>query len=304
MLLKIAKISLLIALGTVASNAADFNAQAEKDRKALVGYMEAKFVDADKNRASYFPYSTEDELKNNFPKKIKHETFALGSYAYNSRGKSQYDDIKEMPPYEDAIDEGEELYGKKFANGKSFKECFPKTDIAGDYPMFDDKSNKVVTLTAAINDCLVANGEKKWKEKKGKMPKLQAYFSNISKEAGKKVDIKISSKAAAAAYEHGKKEYYAQRGYLKLSCATCHVQGAGQRVRAEYMSPLLGQTTHFPVFRLKWNSLGTLERRMAGCNKDQGENPHKTNSVWMKDLLYFMAYMSNGMALDGPDIRK
>jgi len=303
MLLKVAKISALVALSACTLNAGGFNTQAEKDRIALVTYMEAKFKDADKNRM-YFPYSTDDELKNNFPKDIKHDAFALGSYSFNSRGKSQYDDIKEMPPYEDAIDEGEELYNKAFANGKSFKDCFPKTDIAGEYPYFDDKKNTVVTITAAIDECLVSNGEKSWNMKKGKSAKLQAYFSFATQKAGKKVNIKIQSQAASDAYERGKKEYYSQRGYLKLSCANCHVQGAGQRVRAEYMSPLLGQTTHFPVFRLKWNSLGTLERRMAGCNKDQGENPHKAESPWMKELLYFMAYMSNGMAVDGPDIRK
>jgi len=303
MLLKIVKISALVSLTACTLIAGNFDTQAEKDRQALIAYMEAKFKDADKNRG-FFPYSSDDELKNNFPKNIKHKDFALGSYAYNSRGKSQYDDIKEMPPYEDAVDEGEELYGKSFANGKSFKSCFPKTDIAGDYPYFDEKKGEVVTLTAAINDCLTANGEKKWNEKKGNMAKLQAYFAFQSQEAGKKLHIQINSQSAADAYERGKKEYYSQRGYLKLSCATCHVQGAGQRVRAEYMSPLLGQVTHFPVFRLKWNSLGTLERRMSGCNKDQGENPHKPNSKWMKELLYFMAYMSNGMAVDGPDIRK
>jgi sulfur-oxidizing protein SoxA len=303
MLLKVVKISALIAISACTLNAGSFNTQAEKDKQALVTYMEAKFKDADKNRA-FFPYSSDDELKNNFSKNIKEKDFALGSYAFNSRGKSQYDDIKEMPPYEDAIDTGEELYSKKFANGKSFKTCFPKTDIGGDYPYFDDKMGGVVTLTAAINDCLVSNDEKKWGEKKGKMAKLQAYFAFQSQEAGKKMNIKIDSQAAADAYERGKKEYYSQRGYLKLSCASCHVQGTGQRVRAEYMSPLLGQVTHFPVFRLKWNSLGTLERRMTGCNKDQGENPHKPNSKWMKELLYFMAYMSNGMAVDGPDIRK
>ena len=142
------------------------------------------------------------------------------------------------------------------------------------------------------------------------MAHLQSYFSYSTMEAEKKVNIQIDSSEAAAAYERGKEAYYTQRGYLKLSCATCHVQGAGQRVRNESMSQLLGHTTHFPVFRLKWgkdkveNGLGTLERRMTGCNKDQGENPHKAGSKWMKELLYFMAYMSNGMNVDGPDIRK
>jgi len=142
------------------------------------------------------------------------------------------------------------------------------------------------------------------------MPILQAYFAAESTDAEKKVNIKIPSAEAAAAYERGKEYYYTQRGYLKLSCATCHVQGAGKRVRNESLSQLFGHTTHFPVYRLKWgkdkvaNGLGTLERRMAGCIKDQGQVPPKTSSKEMKELLYFMAYMSNGMNVDGPDVRK
>lgn len=106
------------------------------------------------------------------------------------------------------------------------------------------------------------------------------------------------------AYENGKEYYYTQRGYLKLSCATCHVQGAGQKVRNEKLSPLTGQITQFPVHRLKWEELGTLERRLSGCIVDQGQVSPKDESTQMKELVYFLAYMSNGMSIDGPDIRK
>jgi len=297
---KIAKLSVAVLLGASVLAAGSFNQQAEKDRKALTEYTIKKFANPVKNRGQYFPYASEDEVKNNIIGGLKAEDFINGSYAYNKVGKSQYEELAEMPPYEDAIDEGEELYNKT----KGIKKCFPDPAIAGEYPKFDEKKGQVVTLTGAINNCLVANGEKKWNPKKGKMAKLQAYFAAKSKEAGKKVHIVINSKAAAAAYEHGKKEYYSQRGYLKLSCANCHVQGAGERVRREYLSPLLGATTHFPVYRLKWQGLGTLERRLGGCNKNQGEQPHKPGSAWTRDMLYFMAYMSNGLPVNGPDVRK
>jgi sulfur-oxidizing protein SoxA len=295
-------VSLLIASCALLS-AQDFSAQANKDKEALKEYLEKKFADK-KGATAFFPYSTKDELDKNFKWGIKGDEFRLGSYAFNKGGREQYEEVIEMPPYEDAIDAGKELYdGVKFKNGKSFKDCFPDTTIAGDYPKFV-KGKGVITLTGAINSCLKDNGEKTWKQTKGKMADLEAYFAFTSKEKGKKVNIIIDSKEAAEAYERGKKEYYSQRGYLKLSCASCHVQGAGQRVRNEYMSPLLGQTTHFPVYRLKWEGLGTLERRLKGCNKDQGENPHKPGSKWLNELSYFMAYMSNGMPVDGPDIRK
>lgn len=304
MLLKIVKTSALVALATCTLSANSFNAQAEKDKAALIKYFEAKFSDPVKNAAKFFPYSTDDELKNGIKKGVKHADFGLGNYAYDKIGLATYDEIKEMPPYEDAIDEGAELYKKKFKNGNSLSICFPDPTIGGDYPMFDESRKSVITLTQAINECLTANGEKKWNEKKGNMAKFEGFIANSTKEAEKKVNIKIESAAAAAAYENGKKYYYTQRGYLKLSCATCHVQGNGKRVRNEYLSPLLGHTTHFPVFRLKWQGLGTLERRIDGCIKDTGQVSPKPTSKAVKDLLYFMAYMSNGMAVDGPDIRK
>ena len=197
-----------------------------------------------------------------------------------------------------------------FEGNTALKACFPDVTVGGDYPYYDEKRQQVVTLTQAINECLVNAGQKALHTKKGDMTFLQAYIANATKEAEKKVNIKIESAEAAAAYERGKKYYYSQRGYLKLSCATCHVQGTAQRVRNESMSQLLGHTTHFPVFRLKWGKddvkkgLGTLERRMSGCIKDQGQIPPKDTSNEMKELLYFMAYMSNGMAVDGPDLRK
>jgi len=298
------KIVIASVVGSIAFlNGANFNEEAEKDRKALIAYFEKKFADK-KNAALYFPYTPKEELENNFRWGIKWEEFRLGSYAFNKTGRAQYEEMNEFPPYEDNIEAGKELYEKtKFKSGKSFKDCFPDPAIAGDYPKYI-KGKGVVTLGGAINNCLVENGEKPWNMNKGKMADLQAYFAATSREKGKKINIVIDSKEAAEAYARGKKAYYSQRGYLKLSCATCHVQGAGQRVRNEYMSPLLGHVTHFPVYRLKWEALGTLERRVKGCNKDQGETPHKPGSQWMNELAYFMAYMSNGLPVDGPDIRK
>jgi L-cysteine S-thiosulfotransferase len=304
MLSKIVKSTAFLALTVCALNATDFNAKAEKDRIEAVKYFEAKFQDPEKNKDKFFPYATDSELKNDYEKNLKHDDFNIGTYSYSKDAKSQYEAIKEMPPYESDIETGEALYNKKFANGKSFATCFPDPAVTNMYPYFDEKKKDVVTLTSAVNDCLRDNGEKEWDTKKGDIANLQAYLVNATTEAGKKFDIKIQSEAAKKAYENGKEFYYTQRGYLKMSCATCHIQGAGQRVRNEKLSPLVGQITQFPVYRLKWESLGTIERRLSGCIVDQGQVAPKDESTQMKELIYFIAYISNGMAIDGPDIRK
>jgi sulfur-oxidizing protein SoxA len=316
MLFKIVKSTALVALASCTLYAGGhggkhFDDQAEKDRLGLIKYFEAKFENPEKNRGTFFPYSTDEELQNNIMGGLKHQDFALGNYAFSKNGRISYDEISEFPPTEEWVEVGEELYGKKFANGKSFASCFPNTVEAGSmYPYFDEKRSEVMTLTVAINECLTDNGEKKWGTSKGKMAHLQAYLVSEARDAEKVVNVQIKSEAAAEAYENGKEYYYSQKGYLKLNCANCHVQGAGQRVRNESLSQLLGQTSHFPVYRLKWgakntaNGLGTLERRMSGCIKDQGQVPPKADSKEMRELLYFMSYMSNGIKIDGPDFRK
>lgn len=302
MLLKLIKTSALISLTASVLSANAFNVQAEKDRKALIDYTTKKFSDPVKNQSAFFPYSTKDELKK-MRKNIPAEDFKDGTYAFDMIGKVSRDDQMEMPPFEDNVDNGEELYNKYFTN------CL-KAPV-NNYPLFDEKAGKVVTLSGALMSCVKdagldtltnKKGKKVWNYKGGKLANVEAYLAYQAQEDGKKVDIKINSASAAAAYERGKKEYYSQRGYLKLSCATCHVQGAGQRVRLQYMSPLLGHVTHFPVYRVGKGKLFTLEGRLGGCNRDEGENYklHKPGSTWANDILYFMSYMSNGMdiALD------
>ena len=297
MFLNIVKSSVLAALATSALYAGNFNAQAEKDRLALIKYTEAKFKSPVKDQYKFFPYSTTEEL-GKFKKDLKHNDFAAGTYSFDMIGKMSRDDQMDMPPFEDNVDNGEVLYNKYFKN------CLTKS--ANKYPIFDESKGSVVTLGGALMACAkkqgLKTGKKDWNMKSGKMADIQMYLMNAQAEDGKKIDISIDSAKAAEAYENGKKEYYSQRGYLKLSCATCHVQGAGKRVRLQLLSPLLGQVTNFPVYRVGKGKAFTLEGRLGGCNRDEGENYklHKPGHTWANNVLYFMSYMSNGMdiALD------
>ena len=108
MLSRFVKSTALIALTVCSLQAADFNAGAEKDRIAAIKYFEAKFADPEKNKDKFFPYSTEDELKNDYAKNLKHNDFAIGAYSFSKDAKSQYEAIKEMPPYDAGIEKGEE----------------------------------------------------------------------------------------------------------------------------------------------------------------------------------------------------
>jgi sulfur-oxidizing protein SoxA len=233
------------------------------------------------------------------------DEYKNGVYAINADARSSWEAIEEFPPYEDELAKGEELFNTPFANGATYASCFPNGGIGirQNYPYFDAESGEVKTLEGDINACRTKNGEKPLKWKKGAIAEISAYMASTSN--GKKLNVKVpNDPRALAAYERGKQHFYAKRGQLNLSCANCHRDNSGNRIRADILSPALGHPTHFPVYRLKWGSLGTLHRRYGGCNKQVRAKPFKAQSDEYKALEYFHTYMSNGISVNAPSSRK
>ncbi len=282
--------------------AGEFNTQAEKDRIAMQEYFLEKFSDPLGKSSKYFPYVDKEEIKEKYIWPVKLEDFAHGTAAWYKPTKEQLAQINDFPPYEIPLDEGRELYNTAFANGKSYADCFEKPGVKHEYPYFDVERNEVITLGQAINECREANGETPLRYGKGDIAKIMAYMAYESR--GEVINVEIPNEAAKQAYENGKKMFYKQRGYFSLNCVECHVDGSGQRIRAEALSPTLGQVTHFPVYRIKWGGLGTMQRRLAGCVRDTGVEKPKMQTKALKELEFFVTYMSNGFEINGPDTRK
>ena len=231
--------------------------------------------------------------------------FANGVYSILPEAREQWESIEEFPPYEIAIENGEKLYHSKFANGKSLADCFgPEGAVRGQYPLWDKDRGMVVTMERAVNECREANGEKPYGWKKGKIADVTAYMSYNSRGQEVKVDIPSDDPRALAAYEEGKEHFYTKRGQLNFACADCHMLTAGNLYRADTTSPAFGHATSWPVFRSKWQSMGTLHRRFAGCHKNIRANPYKAQGAEYSNLEYFVTYMSNGLDFNGPAARK
>ncbi len=248
--------------------------------------------------------SFQDFFKKKFPQVAMAE-YANGVYAVDPAGRESWEAIEEFPPYEPFIDDGQAMWDKKFKNGKSYSSCFPNGPaIAQNYPHWDKDKKMVMTLPLALNNCLKANAEKPMKYKKGSINKILSYVAFESR--GKKVNIVVpqGDAGAVAAYENGKKFYFQRRGQLNFSCATCHMQNAGKKLRSDTLSPALGHPTGFPVYRSKWGTVGTLHRRFTGCNKQVRAKPFKAQGKEYRNLEYFLSAMSNGLELNGPSARK
>jgi sulfur-oxidizing protein SoxA len=274
------KLILALAGIGVMMGAAAANAGPEEDRTKVVNHLKSKNPD------------------------IKVENYIYGALAYNPDAKSQYDSVMEFPPYVGEIEKGEKMWKTPLKSGKTYADCLPNGGkmIAGNYPMFDDKKGKVVTFEDTINDCRVANGEEPYKYGDAKtMGLLTAYARTLSD--GMKMNIQVNSPAAQKAFEDGKKTYYARAGQLNFSCANCHIDNSGVNLRSELLSPVVGQATHWPVFRGGEN-LVTLQTRYEGCFKQVRHVPDKAGSTRFNNLEYFHSYLSNGLEMKASVFRK
>jgi sulfur-oxidizing protein SoxA len=261
-------------------------------------------------------------FKKRFPK-VKMSLYKDGIYALDADRRAAWLDwVDFAPPYSDGVEQGKRLFRKKFKNGKSLANCFKRRGIGirQNFPYFDRRKGKVVTLEGAINECRIRNKEKPWKWGKGKLASVSAYMASTSK--GKRLNIKISKDPRSLAiYERGKRHFYAKRGQLNFSCADCHVYNAGNMARGNLLSPALGHVTHFPVWRKKWakkseakgsnkpdRGFGTIQRRYGGCNKQVRAKPFKGSKTAQNPeyvaLEYFHSYMSSGLKVNGPGLRQ
>ncbi len=238
-----------------------------------------------------------------FPQ-LKLADYANGVYAIDEIARQSWLAIEEFPPYETAIEEGKKLFNTAFSNGKHYAHCFPNKGIADEYPKWSKTQGEVITLAIAINNCRTSQHEPALPYEKADMVNLLAYLSHTSRGKPIHVTIPKNDPRAMSAYEQGKAFYYQRQGQLNFSCATCHIQNAGKKLRSEILSASLGHTSNWPTYRLKWGEIGSLHRRFAECLTQIKAEPLPEQSVEFRNLEYFLSYMGNGIPISGPSTRK
>jgi L-cysteine S-thiosulfotransferase len=245
-----------------------------------------------------------DFFKKRFPD-LAFADYADGVGAIDATTRAEWLSMEELQPYAQNIRNGRKLFETAFKNGAHYADCFADRGIGirQNYPYFDSKSGQVKTLELAINECRARNGETTLDYTNGALADISAYMAYTSR--GKRFAIKVPEQALDA-YARGRQFYFSKRGQLNLSCADCHMHGAGRRLRADILSPELGHTTHFPVYRSNtagWSVLDTLHHRYRSCNSLVRAKPLAPQSETYRDLEFFETYISNGLPVNGPAIR-
>lgn len=105
----------------------------------------------------------------------------------------------------------------------------------------------------------------------------------------------------APAAARGAAEYARRRGQLDLSCAQCHDDNAGRRLAGSVIPQ--AHPTGYPLYRLEWQGLGSLQRRLRSCMTGVRAEPFAYGAAAYIEIELFLMRRAAGMPLETPAVR-
>lgn len=108
-----------------------------------------------------------------------------------------------------------------------------------------------------------------------------------------------TSGPAAPHYEAGKALFTLRQGQLNLACATCHDTLAGHHLGGAPIPQ--GHPNAYPIYRLEWQSIGSLERRLRQCLA--GVRAQPLTGTPLADLEFYLAARATGLTVETPGVR-
>lgn len=189
------------------------------------------------------------------------------------------------------VEQGSERFAAQCAR------CHAAEKMAGvvaRYPALVD--GQVLNLAQRINHCRA--GEPAWGEDEEDMLALSAYLGRLSRgqpiRPGKEAGLQDAQR-------QGERWFRRPLGQLGLSCAQCHDEQAGRRLAGSLIPQ--AHPTGYPVYRLEWQGMGSLQRRLRACMVGVRAQPFDADDPAWVQLEAYLKRRAAGMAVDAPGVR-
>jgi L-cysteine S-thiosulfotransferase len=171
--------------------------------------------------------------------------------------------------------------------------------VAARYPAFSNATAKPINLQQRINQCRVSN------QKATALPlehqtllNLETYIALQSR--GLPLTQSKNPKLAQAR-KQGEALFNQRMGQLDLSCKDCHQNNAGKRLGGNLIPQ--AHPTAYPLYRLEWQAVGSLQRRLRNCMTGVRAEAFNYGSDEMLALEVYLAQRAQGMMMDAPGVR-
>ena len=171
--------------------------------------------------------------------------------------------------------------------------------IAARYPAFDPQRGRPVDLEQRINACRVERQKAAPLAYESKdLLALTAYVARQSRG----LPIEPSRDERTRPFlEAGREAFHRRQGQLNLACALCHDDNWGKELAGSAIPQ--AHPTGYPLYRLEWQGLGSLQRRLRNCLAGMRAQLPAFGSDEFVDLELFLMWRARGMKIETPAVR-
>ena len=198
---------------------------------------------------------------------------------------------------------GQQLWSKPAgAASKACADCHSIADMKGvavRYPAMPKDGDKPIDLEGRIRLCRTANqqAEPFAPESRDLLP-LLAFVANQSRG----MPIAPPDDARLTPFrEQGAAIWARRQGQLNLSCAICHDDNAGKKLAGVTIPE--AHPTGYPIYRLEWQALGSLKRRLRNCLVGVRAEAYPHEALEYVALEVFLMDRAKGMIFESPGVR-
>ena len=216
--------------------------------------------------------------------------------------KAMQDDDTSNPATLSVLD-GEALWKRKAGTaGKACADCHDDAAMRGvsaRYPAFNASGVRPINIEQRINLCRMEQQQAPpFAYESRDLLALTAYIGKQSRG----LPIAVTNNERTAPFiEAGRANYSRRQGQLNLSCQNCHDDNWGQKLAGVPM--VQGHPNGYPLYRLEWQSLGSLQRRLRNCMIGMRAEPYAYGSAEYVDLELFLMWRARGMTVETPAVR-
>lgn len=172
--------------------------------------------------------------------------------------------------------------------------------VAARYPAYDEAMQAVLDLAARIERCRVERAHAAPLPRESEdLLALETYVALQSRGMPGNVSIDGPGRAS---FERGQAFYRQRHGQMNIACTQCHDQNYGKRLYAETISQ--GHGNAFPAYRLEWQSLGSLQRRIRACLFGVRAQMPPPGASELTDVEFYLAWRARGLPLEAPGVRR
>ena len=201
--------------------------------------------------------------------------------------------------------DGEALWNRKTGSAeKACADCHGDAHasmkgVAARYPAFDRAQGRPVTLDQRINLCRANHQQASALPYESR--ELLALSALVARQS-RGLPITAGDDPNLETFiDNGRALFMQRAGQLNLACANCHDDNWDRHLAGSPVTQ--AQPTGYPEYRLEWQTLGSLQRRLRSCMTGVRAQPFDYGAPEMVALELYLMSRARGMTMETPAVR-